>query len=255
VSNSRIEIRGGAALCPGVWARRHIAPVQTQPDQPERAEASSPDADPEPRWPALIAILTAGGIYAALPGSLAVGPRWLLPSVAVVLGLAGLATHRVGYRRTNIIIGYLVSTVLTAFLLWSTVRLVRALPSHREPPVLLLRSAASLWTTNVLVFALWYWRLDAGGPHAREARTEGHTAGAFLFPQMTITGPASRDPDGSPWSPEFIDYLFLAFNTCTAFSPTDVPILSRWAKLLVMVQAVMSLAVISVLIGRAVNVL
>ena len=72
---------------------------------------------------------------------------------------------------------------------------------------------------------------------------------------MTITGPASREPDGAPWSPEFIDYLFLAFNTSTAFSPTDVPILSRWAKVFVMMQAVISLAVISVLIGRAVNIL
>jgi hypothetical protein len=203
----------------------------------------------------MIAILAAGGIYAALPGSLAVGPRWLLPAVAVVLGLAGLATHRIGYHRTNINIGYIVSTVLTAFLLWSTFRLVRALPSHREQPVQLLRSALALWSTNVLVFALWYWRLDAGGPHAREARAEGHTAGAFLFPQMIIDGPASREPDGSPRSPEFIDYLVLAFNTSTAFSPTDVPVLSRWAKLLVMVQAIISLAVVSVLIGRAVNIL
>jgi hypothetical protein len=229
--------------------------VDARPDHPERLPAPASSADPEPRWPALIAILSAGGIYAALPGSLAVGPQWLLPSVAVVLGLAGLATHRVGYHRTNIIIGYVVSIVLTAFLLWSTVRLVRALPSHREPPVQLLRSAMALWTTNVLVFALWYWRLDAGGPHAREARAEGHTAGAFLFPQMLIDGPASREPDGSPWSPQFVDYLFLAFCTSTAFSPTDVPILSRWAKVLVMVQAVISLSVISVLIGRAVNIL
>jgi uncharacterized membrane protein len=72
---------------------------------------------------------------------------------------------------------------------------------------------------------------------------------------MLIDGPASREPDGSPWSPQFVDYLFLAFCTSTAFSPTDVPILSRWAKVLVMVQAVISLSVISVLIGRAVNIL
>lgn len=220
------------------------------------AQAAAPaNADPEPRWPALIAILAAGGIYAALPGTLAVGPRWLLPTIAAVLGLAGLVSHRISFHRTNKILGYVVSIVITTFLLWSTVRLVRALPSHREPPIQLLRSASALWGTNVLVFALWYWRLDAGGPHARDARREGHTAGAFLFPQMTIRGPASREPNGSPWSPMFIDYLFLAFNTSTAFSPTDVPVLSRWAKALVMVQAIISLAVVSVLVGRAVNIL
>jgi hypothetical protein len=194
-------------------------------------------------------------LYAALPGSLAAGPRWLVPAIAVVLGIAGLVTHRRGYHRANIVLGHVISSVLTAFLLWSAVRLVVALPAHREPPVALLRSAAALWSTNVLVFALWYWRLDAGGPHARDARTGGHEAGAFLFPQMLIDGPASREPDGSPWSPLFIDYLFLAFSTSTAFSPTDVPVLSRWAKVLVILQASISLAVISVLIGRAVNIL
>jgi hypothetical protein len=213
-----------------------------------------PDSDPEPRWPALIAIVAAAGIYAALPAMLSVGPRWLLPSIAVVLGVATMITHRGGYHRSNIVLGYVVSSILTAFLLWSTVRLVRALPSHREAPVQLLRSALSLWSTNVLVFALWYWRLDAGGPHARDARAV-HEAGAFLFPQMIIDGPASREPDGSPWSPQFVDYLFLAFCTSTAFSPTDVPILSRWAKVLVIVQASISLAVLSVLVGRAVNIL
>jgi hypothetical protein len=231
--------------------------VHTDREHPDsHLTASAPaNADPEPRWPALIAILAAGGIYAALPGTLAVGSRWLLPTIAVVLGLAGLITHRIEYHRANKIIGYVVSILITTFLLWSTLRLVRALPSHREPPIQLLRSALALWGTNVLVFALWYWRLDAGGPHARDSRREGHSAGAFLFPQMTIKGPASREPDGSPWSPEFVDYLFLAFNTSTAFSPTDVPVLSRWAKVLVMVQASISLAVVSVLIGRAVNIL
>jgi hypothetical protein len=104
------------------------------------------------------------------------------------------------------------------------------------------------------VFALWYWRPDAGGPHKREVKA-GHETGAFLFPQMTLEGPAAREADGRPWSPRFIDYLFLAFNTSTAFSPTDSPVLGRWAKVLMMTQSMISLAVVVLLAGRAVNIL
>ena len=123
------------------------------------------EQQPESRWPSLIAVLAAGGIYAALPESLAIGPRWLLGTLAMLLALATLFAYRRRYRRTNIILGHILSAVLTLFMLLSLARLIAALPAHREPPVALLRSAAALWATNVLVFALWYWRLDAGGPH------------------------------------------------------------------------------------------
>ncbi len=115
--------------------------------------------------------------------------------------------------------------------------------------MLLLRSAGSLWIANVLIFALWYWHLDAGGPNARN-KVEDHTDGAFLFPQM-VPG-ISED---RAWSPHFIDYMFLAFNTSTALSPTDAPVLSRWAKLLMMVQSLISLTIVILLAARAVNIL
>jgi hypothetical protein len=118
----------------------------------------------------------------------------------------------------------------------------------------LLRSAASLWLTNVLVFALWYWRLDAGGPHARDVR-DAHVNGAFLFPQMTMLRRVETATGQRGWSPHFVDYLFLAFNTSTAFSPTDTPVLTRWAKVLMMVQSLISLSVLAVLAARAVNIL
>jgi len=117
-----------------------------------------------------------------------------------------------------------------------------------------MSSAAELWLANILVFASWYWRLDAGGPHER-ARTSVHTDGAFFFPQMGMTDDARIAAGEADWKPNFIDYLFLAFNTSTAFSPTDVPVLSRWAKVLMMIQAVISLLVIALLAGRAVNIL
>ena len=121
-------------------------------------------------------------------------------------------------------------------------------------PLALLLSAASLWATNILVFALWYWRLDAGGPHQRDKRA-GHPDGAFLFPQMTMSAEALREAGQQDWSPNFIDYLFLAFNTSTAFSPTDVPVLARWAKLLTMLQSLLSLLILALLAARAVNLL
>lgn len=201
-----------------------------------------------------MAVLAAGGAYAALPESLSVGPAWVLPVIVVVLAIPTTIAHRQGAHRLNMVLGHLSSAILTGFVLWSTVLLVAALPTHREPPVSLLSSAVTLWLTNVLVFALWYWRLDAGGPHARNSR-DRHEVGAFLFPQMTLTGPAACEPDGDPWSPRFVDYLFLAFTTSTAFSPTDVPVLSRWAKLMVMTQSIISLVVIAVLAARAVNIL
>jgi hypothetical protein len=139
-------------------------------------------------------------------------------------------------------------------MIWSLYLLVAALPSHRESPQDLLRSAAALWITNVLVFASWYWRLDAGGPRARELRGV-HTDGAFLFPQMTLDQHAKPGVGKQGWSPNFVDYLFLAFNTSTAFSPTDSPVLSRWAKIMMMVQSLISFATVVLLAARAVNIL
>ena len=204
----------------------------------------------EPRWPVIIAIIAVGGLYTALPPSLTFGPQWVQLAIAVALIIPSLIAHRRGNDRLNIFLGHLIGFVLTAFMLWSLVLLVKALPARKEPPVILMRSAAALWVTNVLVFAQWYWRLDAGGPHSRDRRP-GHTEGAFLFPQMTM----KHDPQARQWSPRFIDYLFLAFNTSTALSPTDAPVLSRWAKAMAMTQASISLSIVVILVGRAVNIM
>src|SRR5882724_5068552 len=210
--------------------------------------------DPEPRWPALIAILAVGGLYLALPANLTVGPRWLFPAIVIALLIPTVISHRTGKHNLNKFFGFAVTSVVTLAMVVSVALLIKALPSHKESPTELLISAVSLWFTNILVFALWYWRLDAGGPHRRDSR-EGHPDGAFLFPQMTMQ-PASPADTGQPaWSPNFFDYLFLAFNTSTAFSPTDVPVLERWAKLLMMLQSLISLTVIALLAARAVNIL
>jgi len=212
------------------------------------------DVTPEPRWPALIAVVAVGGLFLALHSDLVIGPRWLLPAMTALLLVPTVVTHRVGRHDLNRILGLMVTSVVTFGMVFAVVRLVSELPSHRQSPVELLLSAAALWFTNILVFALWYWRLDAGGPHGRDARV-GHTEGAFLFPQMTMLPEVKTSSRQETWSPEFVDYLFLAFTTSTAFSPTDTPALTRWSKGLMMLQAIISLTVLAVLAARGVNIL
>src|SRR5215470_9225003 len=145
--------------------------------------------DPEPRWPALIAVIAVGGMYLALPAGLTTGPRWVFPAAVGVLLATTVISHRLGHHSLDRVVGFSVTALITAQLALSVILLIAALPSHFESPGALLVSAGSLWMTNVLVFALWYWRLDAGGPHGRDAR-DGHTEGSFLFPQMSLSAEA-----------------------------------------------------------------
>ncbi len=219
-----------------------------------RAVATPDELDAEPRWPAFVAILAVGGLYTALPDVLTLGPRWLFPSAVLTLLIPNIVSHHTRRHRLNTLLGFAVDGVLTFGLIISVVLLIAALPTRKETPIALLLSAASLWITNILVFALWYWRLDAGGPHQRDKRAR-HVDGAFLFPQMTMSEEALREVGQQDWSPNFVDYLFLAFNTSTAFSPTDAPVLARWAKVLMIMQSLLSFLIIVLLAARAVNIL
>ncbi|MDB5975494.1 MAG: hypothetical protein JWR07_2254 [Nevskia sp.] len=223
--------------------------MSTAPAQKPKQEAAAGTA--EPRWPALVALAALSGAFTSLPDNMMVGPRWLVVGLVLALITPSMIALRMGRSRVNQVLGYAVSTVVTLAMILSLVLLMRSLPAKTEGPQELLRSAGVLWISNVLVFALWYWRLDAGGPHQRDQRGR-HSDGAFLFPQMAEPTPTLRDRN---WSPHFIDYLFLAFNTSTAFSPTDTPVLSRWAKLLTMVQAVISLLIVAILVSRAIGLL
>jgi hypothetical protein len=224
--------------------------LKTLEREPNLAEGP----DREPRWPAFIAILAVGGLYTGLPEALTIGPHWLFLALVLALSIPGLVFHHTGRHRLNSVFGFTVDGLLTVWLIVSVILLIDALPTKKVMPQQLLLSAASLWITNILVFALWYWRLDAGGPYQRD-KVPGHSDGAFLFPQMTMSKEALRESSQRNWSPNFIDYLFLAFNTSTAFSPTDVPALARWAKILMMLQSLLSLLIIALLAARAVNIL
>jgi len=210
--------------------------------------------DPEPRWPAFVAILAVGGLYTALPKQLTVGPRWGFLIVVVVMLIPTVIMHARKYHHMDRIFGFGITMLVTIALVVSVILLIDALPKHTETPTELLMSAGSLWLTNILAFTLWYWRLDAGGPHGRDRR-QFHTDGAFLFPQMTMSPAAKREAGEETFSPNFFDYLYIAFNTSTAFSPTDTPVLARWAKILGMLQSLISLTVLALLAARAVNIL
>lgn len=209
---------------------------------------------PEPRGQAVLAFLAISAIYLALPRDLVVGPIWLLPTLIVVLLVPTVVSHRVGKQSLNRTLGFVINGITTLALIGSVVLLVRALPGHRESPVRLLRSGGLLWLTNVIVFALWYWRLDGGGPTLRQKeRKFGSTS--FLFPQMQIPHDERGQFACARWRPRFVDYLFVAFTQSSTFGPTDSPLLARWAKVLAMVQILISLTIVVLLISQAVGVL
>lgn len=202
----------------------------------------------EPRWPALVAMFAAGCVYLALPEPLSVGPSWLLLAIVLVLLVPLTVSYRRGNHDVARILTFVANSVITLALIASLIFLIYGMAHHLNTATTLLRAASTLWFTNVLVFALWYWKLDGGGPLQRERATD-RLGSDFLFPQML-----TAESRGS-WSPHFIDYLFLAFNTSTAFSPTDTAVLSRWAKLITMLQALISLTIVVLLASRAVNIL
>ncbi len=201
-----------------------------------------------PRWEALIAALAIAAAYALLRDDLRIGPRWLMfPLLLLFLVPLNVARYLGNYRLVRAL-GFALSAFVTAALIASVVLLVARLPSGKTTASILLRDGALLWGANILVFALWYWEIDGGGPHARHVRR--YTSTDFLFPQFT-----TPDAAESNWSPRFLDYLFLSFNTSAAFSPTDTLVLSRPPKVLMMVQSLISIVVVAVLVSRAINTL
>lgn len=201
--------------------------------------------NPEPRWPGLAATASVTLLYLLLPDALVSNYYgWLMVALT-----AAMATTALLVPKWHVAFGHATSAMATLGLAYALYTLVHGLiVGNRIPPSQLLAGALLIWSMNIVVFAAWYWRLDAGGPH-RRSRHSSYRDGAFLFPQLTMQGQPGY------WRPQFVDYLFVAFNTSTAFSPTDVPVLSRWAKVLMMVQSSISLTTLAIVAARAVNVL
>ncbi len=199
------------------------------------------------RWPATIAVLLVGGLYLLISDSYSVGPSWLVLAFGVALLIPFWLAHHGGRPDLSHRLAIGVNGLLTLAVAASAALLIIRLGQGKTQSFELLRDAALVWVANIVTFALWYWSIDGGGPAKRHPGK--HASTDFAFPQM------QQDDDGvvEGWSPTFLDYLFLAFNTSTAFSPTDTMVLSRPAKVLLMAQSTISLTVVAVLAARAIN--
>jgi hypothetical protein len=197
-------------------------------------------------WPALLALLVIAAGYWLISESLAPIPREVVAG-AVMVGVVSILLARLrGRHLLGRALGLGLIAAITLAEVISTLLLVSLLPRREAiPPPSLLRDAAILWCINIVIFALWYWAIDGGGPLMRH--NHPYEGKDFLFPQQ------QQQNEKNSWSPSFVDYLFLAFNHSTAFSPTDTAVLSRRAKMLVMIQAALSLMSIAVLAAKAIN--
>ena len=229
-TSERISSQPGSHLI-GHWHRKHPGEV---------------------RWPVSAVVLLVVGLQYVLPKDLRVSLPWFNSAIELVLlgTITTLNPRRINRHRTSTrVLGLLLIGIMSASNIWSVARLIRALVHGgvNDASTLLL-SGGSIWLTNIVVFALWYWEFDRGGPGARaQAR---HPYPDFLFPQMT-------DPRYAPnhWAPTFFDYLYTSFTNASAFSPTDVMPLTRWAKFLMLIQSTVSLLTVGLVIARAVNIL
>jgi uncharacterized membrane protein len=197
---------------------------------------------------AALAFLALGVAYGLVSTSFTIGPPFLILGLAIAGSIAMAVLHWRGRPRARAMIAVSLMVLITAAVAVSAGLLLAALLQQRFGAGDLLVSAALLWLSNLLVFSLWYWELDGGGPHNRHPGP--HVSSDFLFPQMEAGSERATN-----WCPEYLDYLFLAFNTSTAFSPTDTMVLARRAKVLMMLQSIISLITIAVLAARAINTL
>lgn len=198
-------------------------------------------------WPATLAFVAIGAFYALVADQLIVGPRWALPALGLAAMVAATTLRWRGLFHAGRYVAIGALCVITLVLTVSAAYLLQGLITHSVEPLSLLEGGVLLWVSTIVAFGLWYWEVDGGGPASRHM--SGHGSTDFLFPQLALD--EQRRPVG--WMPEYIDYLFLAFNTNTAFSPTDTLVMARRAKVMMMYQSVLSLVCVVVVVARAIN--
>jgi uncharacterized membrane protein len=233
-----------------------VVPKAADPKEAEHDEAAwGYSSTYEPRWPATLTILVALALYYTLPERLTPGPNWLVPllELAVIVPLNISAPRITPSRLRREIALFLFGAISVANLI-ALVLLVQELLGRIAPaghqqldgPTLIV-AAIHIWLTNVIIFGLWYWELDRGGPIER--RKPRHAHPDFLFPQMSV-------PESAPhWTPGLVDYLYVSLTNATAFSPTDTMPLTPIAKALMLAQSLVSLLTIALVAARAVNIL
>lgn len=236
-----------------------MAELPVQPTGARTLALGTPDRRPawlrategEHRWWIVLSLVVAIASQFVRPSRFVLHPAYIAPSVEAVLLviLAIMHPDRLSERTQQLRIA---SQVLLAIIAVANAvslgLLIQAITTgHHIAPVALLVGGGEIWLTNTIVFALWYWEYDRGGPAARAHGTKDIPD--LLFPQLTDEHLA-RD-----WEPIFLDYLYVSFTNSTAFSPTDTMPLSRWSKLLFALQAAISLVTVALIAARAVNIL
>ncbi len=198
-----------------------------------------------PKWTVSLSFLLTGLIYYFLPEKLTVGPNWALLAIEFALisplWIFWVTGHTLSYKVTHRISFFLLGVVTLALAIGVFFLIIHL--GTFTIGLQLLRTAILLWLFNMLVFALWYWDTDGGGP--RKRHEANHKAADLLFPQQA---------NGASWAPEFFDYLFVAFTAASAFSPTDTAPLTPLAKTLMMIEGIISLLIVAVLVSRVANI-
>ena len=245
----------------------------------QRLVLQHPDVHAERYWPAYLALGAAVILQVRLPSAYNLGPRWILPIIeAVLLAVLVLGRYANPRRRDPLVmrrlhlLGIGLIAIISVDNLTSLGLLIRKLLRGLDTDGrTLILSALAIWVTNVIVFALWFWEFDGGGPVPRRADPDGRRD--FLFPQIQLQQDETevlardaelvelgklvkaREPKYVGWLPDFVDYFYVSFTNATAFSPTDTMPLSRWAKMLMLVQSAAALLTIALIAARAVNIL
>ena len=245
----RLEVEGVQA---GTWLHSAAGVVHARPSLP----AWRRKTQGELRWPVAITTALGIGLQVFVPGKLTlVSPSWILPAAqgTLLVVLVTVNPQRIDrqsrvMRMRSLALGALLSLANGYSVVRLAIDITRGGTIGQKAGPLLITGAV-IWLTNVIAFALWYWEFDRGGPVAR-ANNIGNRYPDFQYPQMAL--PAELVPPD--WEPGFLDYLYLAFTNATAFSPTDVMPLSRWAKVAMTVQSVISLVTVALVVSRAVNI-
>jgi hypothetical protein len=239
---------------PGTGPQPGAGPRPGQPGGGVPMPAWKRPTEGEARWQATVAVVIAIALQFPLSGRFVlVRPVWLLPAVEALLLVALVLANPRRINNESKAIRMLSLFLVAIFSLtnaWSVGRLVVGLVdgTEGENAGRLLITGGAIWLTNVIVFALWYWEFDRGGPVARANATRIYPD--FQFVQMT--SPQLAPPE---WEPAFGDYAYLSFTNAAAFSPTDVLPLTRWAKMAMTVQSAVSIVTVALVVARAVNIL
>jgi len=226
-------------------------PRETAPD--DLGTGGTTTARGERRWPMAMAVLVAAAMQFALPNRHVLKPTFLFPTVELLLLVVLMIGAPGSIDRRSPLLHRLTLLLIAAMSLDNLAAVVELVGDiirndKQETGTVLLATGGAIWLTNVIAFSLWYWMLDRGGPAERANQTG--IAPAFVFAEM-VSPEFVRDD----WTPEYIDYLWLAFTNATAFSPTDTMPVTHWAKMLMFFQAAISLVVAVMVIARAVNIL